>query len=622
MVSENKTDYSLPSPQLLTPSDSNNVVRKKELREQAVTIEHILSAFDLPGRVVHISPGPVFSVFDFKPDLGVSTSRISKRVDDISIAFHGRSVRISPKAGHSLIGIEIHNDNPEIVRLRPLLESVNFIESESLLTLALGRTTDGDSFISDLTTLPHLLVAGSTGSGKSSCLHSIVLSILFKARPDDVKLILIDPRRVELGVYSDIPHLAIPIIFDLARASVSLRWALTEGDRRYKDLASYGVPNIATFNQEVQRWNSVGQLDENGVPLKLLPHIVIVIDEIGELLVSQAGVGETLSKLASIGRAVGIHLVVSTGRPSSEVVTPEIKANFPARIAFSTVSRSDSRTILDAHGAEELLGNGDALFLLPKKKEVLRIQSAYADFSEIKKVVDYVKGHNGQSFRPEYDTIIAKTEEELDEDGDLPGRRDPLFNDALKCVVQAKRGSTSLLQRHLRIGYGRSAAMLDAMVREGYIGEMDASTRSRPILAKAYEQLEEILESDVNVANETPIAQASENNISPSDEKSPNAGFGMAGAISILFFVITILLGIMGCSGRERSILLCITPITGLIALVAMTIELADATATGGPYYPSKPMPMRRGRPPNLFGRRRKSSIIKSIKRDIRKYGD
>jgi S-DNA-T family DNA segregation ATPase FtsK/SpoIIIE len=336
--------------------------------------------------------------------------------------------------------------------------------------------------------MPHLLIAGATGAGKSVGVNTLVMSILFKARPDEVKFIMVDPKRLELGLYADIPHLLHPIIVEPKKAATALKNMVYEMERRYKELAGWGVRNIDGFNAEVERKNSLEQFDENGQPWRRLPYIVVIIDELADLMmVSGKEVEDAITRLAQMARAVGIHLVLATQRPSVDVITGLIKANFPSRISFRVSSKVDSRTIIDANGAEGLLGRGDMLFLGPGTSQVVRIHGAYVDEREIGKVVDHVKSYG----QPEYDTTITKTEEELDDSGDLPGRRDPLFLDALRTCVSAKRASTSLLQRHLRIGYGRAAAILDAMVREGYIGEMDGSTRARPILAKAYEDLQD-----------------------------------------------------------------------------------------------------------------------------------
>jgi S-DNA-T family DNA segregation ATPase FtsK/SpoIIIE len=359
------------------------------------------------------------------------------------------------------------------------------------LTIALGKTIDGLNYIADLAKMPHLLIAGATGAGKSVGVNSLIVSILYKARPDEVKFIMVDPKRLELGVYADIPHLATPIITDPKRAAISLKWAVTEMERRYKDLAGYGVRNIDGYNTEADRRNDLEMWDDSGEPHRKLPYIIIIIDELADLMmVSGREVEESITRLAQMARAVGIHLVLATQRPSVDVITGLIKANFPARISFRVSSKVDSRTIIDSNGAEGLLGRGDMLFLPPASSQVIRVHGAFVDEKEIGRIVKHIKDQG----KPEYDTTITKSDDELDESGDLPGRRDPLFVDALKCVVNAKRGSTSLLQRHLRIGYGRAAAILDAMVKEGYIGDMDGSTRARPVLQKAYEDLQDLAE--------------------------------------------------------------------------------------------------------------------------------
>ncbi|QYO66610.1 DNA translocase FtsK [Leptolyngbya sp. 7M] len=355
----------------------------------------------------------------------------------------------------------------------------------------MGKTIDGLNYVTDLAKMPHLLIAGATGAGKSVGVNSLVVSILYKAKPEEVKFIMVDPKRLELGLYADIPHLATPIITDPKRAAISLKWAVSEMERRYRDLAGYGVRNIDGYNQKARQMNRDERWDENGEPHRILPYIVIIIDELADLMmVSGKEVEDSITRLAQMARAVGIHLVLATQRPSVDVITGLIKANFPARISFRVSSKVDSRTIIDSNGAENLLGRGDMLFLPPASSKVIRVHGAFVDEQEIGRVVEHVKSQG----RPEYDVSITQNDEETAGDDDLPGRRDPLFWDALKCVVHAKRGSTSLLQRHLRIGYGRAAAILDAMVKEGYIGEMDGSTRARPVLQKAYEDLQDISE--------------------------------------------------------------------------------------------------------------------------------
>ncbi len=489
-------NYKLPTSELLTEAQAPIAHKESELRGVATLLAQKTAEFNVPGKVVHIAPGPVVTTFEFKPDAGVKYSRVTGLVDDLCLALKAPSIRIDRIPGKAFVGIEVPNPKREVIYLREVIESPKFKDSDSLLTLGLGKTIDGAKYVADLAKMPHLLIAGATGAGKSVGVNTLVMSILYKAKPDEVKFIMVDPKRLELGLYADIPHLSTPIITDPKRAAVALRWAVVEMERRYKDLAGYSVRNIAGYNEKIKEYLKEGRLDDNGDPYRKLPYIVIIIDELADLMmVSGKEVEESITRLAQMARAVGIHLVLATQRPSVDVITGLIKANFPSRISFRVSSKVDSRTIIDGNGAEALLGQGDMLFLPPGNSNVTRVHGAYVDEAEIGKVVEFIKAQG----RPEYDTTITKTEEELDDSGDLPGRRDPLFMDALKCVVQAKRGSTSLLQRHLRIGYGRAAAILDAMVREGYIGEMDGSTRARPVLPKAYEDLQDINEGALGV---------------------------------------------------------------------------------------------------------------------------
>ncbi|CAN5321044.1 DNA translocase FtsK [soil metagenome] len=486
-------NYRLPTPEFLTPPSARIEQDEKELLAIAKELAVKTGEFNVGGRVVNISKGPVVTTYEFKPDAGVKYSRITGLVDDLCLALKAPSIRIDRIPGKAFVGIEVPNRKRETIFLRDVIESPKFRDSSSLLTLALGKTIDGVNYVADLAKMPHLLIAGATGAGKSVGVNTLVMSILYKAKPDEVKFIMVDPKRLELGLYADIPHLATPIITDPKRAAISLKWAVVEMERRYKDLAGYGVRNIDGYNIEAKRRNDIEMWDDSGEPHRILPYIVIIIDELADLMmVSGKEVEESITRLAQMARAVGIHLVLATQRPSVDVITGLIKANFPSRISFRVSSKVDSRTIIDGNGAESLLGSGDMLFLPPGNSQVTRVHGAFVNEAEIKKVVDFIKDQG----RPEYDTTITKSEEELDDSGDLPGRRDPLFQDALKCVVQAKRGSTSLLQRHLRIGYGRAAAILDAMVREGYIGEMDGSTRARPVLQKAYDDLQDISEME------------------------------------------------------------------------------------------------------------------------------
>jgi DNA segregation ATPase FtsK/SpoIIIE, S-DNA-T family len=499
------SQYTLPTVEFLVKGEKQAEFKKKELLAASELLSEKTKEFNVSGKVVNICPGPVVTTFEFKPDPGVKYSRVTRLVDDLCLALKAESIRIDRIPGKAYVGIEVPNEKRETIRLRDVIESKKYKDSASKLTIALGKTIDGLNYVTDLAKMPHLLIAGATGAGKSVGVNSIVVSILYKARPDEVKFIMVDPKRLELGLYADIPHLATPIITDPKRAAMSLKWAVTAMERRYKDLAGFGVRNIDGYNVEVKRRNDLEQWDDNGEPHRSLPYVVIIIDELADLMmVSGKDVEESITRLAQMARAVGIHLVLATQRPSVDVITGLIKANFSARISFRVSSKVDSRTIIDGNGAEGLLGRGDMLFLPPGTSQVIRVHGAFVDEKEINQIVGHVKSQG----RPEYDVSITKSDEELDGSDDLPGKRDPLFWDALKCVVNAKRGSTSLLQRHLRIGYGRAAAILDAMVKEGYIGDMDGSSRARPVLQKAYDDLRDVAEGALGSSKDDEIGKA------------------------------------------------------------------------------------------------------------------
>lgn len=484
---QNFENYILPPSEFLNPPQQRIEQKDETLLAIAQELMEKTKEFNATGTVKHISPGPVVTTYEFKPDPGVKYSRITGLADDLCLALKAESIRIDRIPGKAHVGIEVPNQVRETIYLREVIESKKFQSSESKLTVALGKSIDGLNYVADLAKMPHLLIAGATGAGKSVGVNTLIVSILYKAKPDEVKFIMVDPKQVELGIYADIPHLATPIITDPKRAALSLKWAVSEMERRYKDLAGFGVRNLEGYNAEVKKRNDAEQLDDNGEPWKTLPFIVIIIDELADLMmVAGKEVEESITRLAQMARAVGIHLVLATQRPSVDVITGLIKANFPARISFRVSSKIDSRTIIDANGSERLLGRGDMLFLPPATSQIVRVHGAFVDEKEITKIVEHIKVQG----RPEYDTTITKSEEEMDDSGDLPGRRDPLFADAVRTVVQNKGASTSLLQRYLRIGYGRAAAILDAMAREGFIGEPEGGKRARPILEKAYEFLE------------------------------------------------------------------------------------------------------------------------------------
>lgn len=481
------SDYQLPSVDLLNEAQMRREQADDELLGMATKLAEKCREFNVTGQIKYICPGPVVTTYEFKPDPGVKYSRVTSLVDDLCLALKAESIRIDRMPGKPHVGIEVPNPRREVIYLREVIESRAFKESTSKLTIALGKTIDGLNYVSDLTKMPHLLIAGTTGSGKSVGVNSLLVSILYRARPDEVKLILIDPKRLELGLYEDIPHLATPIIVDPKPAARALRWAVGEMERRYKELAGWGVRNIDGYNAERDRRNSVKDFAENGEPWTRMPYIVIIIDELADLMMTSGHeVEDSITRLAQMARAVGIHLVLATQRPSVDVITGLIKANFPSRISYRVSSKVDSRTILDTNGAEHLLGKGDMLFLPPGSSRLLRVHGAYVDESEINKVVAHIKAQ----WEPDYDETITQSDEEAMGLEDSGGERDELFEDALRIVVDMKRASTSVLQRRLRIGYGRAAAVLDQMEREGLIGQADGA-RPRAVLARAFELVAE-----------------------------------------------------------------------------------------------------------------------------------
>jgi DNA segregation ATPase FtsK/SpoIIIE, S-DNA-T family len=479
------TEYSMPPLQFLNEAPPPSEQADAELLSLATRLAEKCKEFNVTGQIKHICPGPVVTTYEFKPDPGVKYSRVVSLVDDLCLALKAESIRIDRMPGKPHVGIEVPNPRRETIFLREVIESRAFRESASKLTIALGKTIDGLNYVADLAKMPHLLIAGTTGAGKSVGVNSLIVSILYRARPDEVKFILIDPKRLELGLYEDIPHLASPIITDPKLASRALKWAVGEMEKRYRDLAGWGVRNIDGYNTEIMRRNLVKEYDERGEPHKPLPYIVIIIDELADLMMTSGReVEESITRLAQMARAVGIHLVLATQRPSVDVITGLIKANFPSRISFRVSSKVDSRTIIDTNGAEHLLGRGDMLFLPPGSSRLIRVHGAYVDETEIGKIVTHAKAQA----KPEYNETITQSDEEALGLEETDGEHDELFEEALRICVEMKRASTSVLQRRLRIGYGRAAAILDIMEREGLIGQADGS-RPRPVLGRAYEMI-------------------------------------------------------------------------------------------------------------------------------------
>jgi S-DNA-T family DNA segregation ATPase FtsK/SpoIIIE len=472
--------FNLPLVELLNaPQVQVSAVDEAELMERARRLAEKCAEFDVHGSITQIHPGPVVTTFEFKPDAGVKYARITSLVDDLCLGIKAESIRIDRLPGKATVGIEVPNNQREIILLRELIDSDAFRRSSSKLTLALGKLINGNTYVTELTRMPHLLIAGATGAGKSVALNCMITSVLYKASPEEVRLILIDPKRLELGVYADIPHLLTPIVTDPKEAAAALRWATSEMETRYKKLALRGVRNIDQYNALIRSTGrQLSFLDSNeslGELENPLPYLLIVIDELADLMmVSLREVEESITRLAAMARAVGIHLILATQRPSVDVITGIIKANFPCRIAFKVATKVDSRTIIDSNGAEQLLGNGDMLFMPPGTSRLRRIHGAYVSEKETQAIVEHLRKQG----RPSYDdTVLSFGQDEVDEAGNPidPDTQDSLYNDAVRIVVSEKRASTSLLQRRLSIGYGRAAKLIDMMYQNNLVGPADGS---------------------------------------------------------------------------------------------------------------------------------------------------
>ena len=443
--------YTLPPASLLDPPKAEQKIDERELMESARLLEEKCREFSVEGQVAQIHPGPVVTTFEFKPEAGVKYSRITSLADDLCLAMQAESVLIDRIPGKSTVGIQIPNPKREVISLRDLLESEAYRRSSSKLTLALGKTIHGEPYVTDLAMMPHLLIAGSTGTGKSVGLNSMLTSILFRATPDDVRLILIDPKRLELGMYEEIPHLLTPVVVDPKKAANALRWAVREMEERYKTLAAEGVRNIDQYNRNVRAELQEGGSKDPDAP-RPLPFIVIVIDELADLMmVASIEVEESIARLAQMARAVGIHLILATQRPSVDVITGLIKANLPSRISFRVSSKVDSRTILDGNGAEQLLGRGDMLFLPPATARYIRLHGPYISEQESARLASFLRKQG----RPAFDDSITEDDEKTGPGG-VEYEKDDLYDEAARIVVGSGQVSISYLQRKMRIGFSRA----------------------------------------------------------------------------------------------------------------------------------------------------------------------
>jgi DNA segregation ATPase FtsK/SpoIIIE, S-DNA-T family len=467
--------YKLPSTALLHRPDEHSAINELELKNLAQVLAEKCAEFDVRGQVVQINPGPVVTTFEFKPEAGIKYSRVTGLCDDLCLALRAESILIERMSGKSTVGIQVPNHERETIWLREVVEAQEFLGSKSKITLAMGKDINGRIVTAELNTMPHLLIAGSTGSGKSVAINAFIMSILYKATPEQVRLILVDPKRLELGNYEGVPHLYTPIITEPKLASNALRNAVREMERRLKVLAEKGVRNIDQYNRLFD--NSTPNLFEDGSEARPLPYIVIIIDELADLMMLDGqNVEASITRLAQMARAVGIHLVLATQRPSVDVITGLIKANFPARMSFRVATKIDSRTILDANGAEALLGRGDMLYLPNGSARVHRLHAPLVTEKEIAAVVEFWRAQGEAQYQEHF--LQAPREDGENgtgqgNDGAAEDDNDELYQDAVRIVLEYGKASTSLLQRRLRIGYGRAAHLIDLMERDGIVGAAD-----------------------------------------------------------------------------------------------------------------------------------------------------
>ncbi|MDX9963083.1 DNA translocase FtsK [Desulfobacter postgatei] len=464
-----------------------------ELQNKASILKKKLEDFNVKGEVVEILPGPVITTFEYRPAPGIKLSKIVGLSDDLALALAAISIRIvAPIPGRDVVGIEIPNDERELVNLREMIASKEFVQSKSLLTLGLGKDLLGQPVATKMDKMPHLLIAGATGTGKSVGLNSMIISLLYKATPDEVKLIMIDPKRIELSVYNDIPHLITPVVTDMKKATNALFWAVREMDRRYELLELSGLRNIRQFNEMVgERLRDIGPdtspediVLPGGLPLEKLPFIVVIVDELGDLMmVASKDVEYALTRLAQMARAAGIHLIIATQRPSADVLTGTIKANFPTRLSFQTSSKIDGRIIIDQGGPESLLGNGDMLFCPPGTGKLMRIQGAFISEKEIARVTSFLKDQR----RPDYNEEVVQGDDDGQEKVFDESEYDEKYDEAVALVTKDRQASISYVQRRLRIGYNRAARLIEMMEHEGIVGPQIGS-KPREILVRSYDE--------------------------------------------------------------------------------------------------------------------------------------
>ncbi len=490
--SQTPEKYKKPPVSLLEKPAAGGRTPTGRLQQKALKLEETLKNFHVDARVIQVTQGPTVTRYEIQPAVGVKVSSIVRLADDIALNLEAKSIRIeAPIPGKAAVGIEVENESVTMVRLREIIDSDAFKRSKSKITFAVGKDISGNAIVADLKSMPHLLIAGSTGSGKSVCINSIITSFIYKANPDEVKLILVDPKVVELGNYNGIPHLMIPVVTDPSKAAAALNWAVAEMTDRYKKFAEEGVRDLESFNESVMA---------NDEKERVMPQVVIIIDELADLMMAAPSqIEESICRLAQMARAAGMHLIVATQRPSVDVITGVIKANIPSRIAFAVSSQVDSRTILDMQGAEKLVGKGDMLFNPMGMGKPIRVQGTFVSDAEVHKVIEYVKG---QVEKTEYnEDVLSRIERSNVQDS--PDDTDELLPDAIDLVINSGQASVSMLQRRFRIGYNRAARIVDMMEARGIIGPQDGS-RPRQVLMtqEEFEGLEKELNSDTSDTKE------------------------------------------------------------------------------------------------------------------------
>jgi len=486
-------EYELPPRSLLKEAqNTGKEMSKQELNANAELIRAKLCSLNVDGEIVNIIPGPLITMYEFLPASGIRINKIVSLADDLGMALKASPVRVvAPIPGKDTVGIEVPNKNRKTVNLRSILSSAAFMNASSALSVALGTDIEGAPAVIDLTRMPHLLIAGATGTGKSVGLNTMILSLLYRCNPDELKFIMIDPKRIELSHYEGIPHLLHPVVTDAKEALPILKWMVSEMEMRYQLFKEMGVKSLDTYNKKVKAENKNAENTlaikyEDGLEYGLLPKLVLVIDEMADLTISNRETQEFIIRLAQMARAAGIHLLVATQRPSVDVVTGLIKANFPSRISFRVSQGVDSRTILDSNGAEQLLGNGDMLFLSPGHQGLRRIHGAFVSEEEVDKVVEFIRSQKTAEYLPDIEEQIKPLSIEDGDMDDSPGDIDVMYDEALEFVANKGSASISLVQRRFRIGYNRAARIIEQMEKEGVIGPADTAGKPRKVLVKQY----------------------------------------------------------------------------------------------------------------------------------------